>query len=518
MNKLAISLSVVVLGCLATIPLYFMKESQDDKLVASSSDVGRYDHHIKVATDSWKGYKILCGDTNKNMLRQKRIRLECIDDSADYQVRMENLKDKKVQFAVLEVGAYVLEGANYDYPASIITAIDTSYQGDALVANKTKIPDLESLRQNPNTKVGLTMKSPSETFGKTISSHYDLSLFKNQNNFVESNGSKDAMMKLLKGEVPTAILWEPYRSIALKDPNMVEIISTKDAQNTIVDVLSVERSFGEKNPDLVKTVLATYFKALKYYKENPTELISEIKTDKDTKGMSDSDINKMVEGIRWVNLSENCSKWFACDVSDWSAKMEIIETIDSTLKIWQEFDDLDSNPFPKKDSYNLVNGEYLADLFANGIIDDSTGDVIVNSLEKKFSAWTDKDWDSAKNFGKLKNNPVKFTKNAELRISSKEAIDEIAQKLKHYPNFRIKIEGHTGTLGDKANKMKISQERAEWVKRYLQLTYNIDENRIYAVGIGATKPLPLKLGQDEYNKAYQSKLSRVEIYLIQETY
>ena len=88
---------------------------------------------------------------------------------------------------------------------------------------------------------------------------------------IESEGAQDAMKKLLKGEVDAAVIWEPYRSIALQDKNMVEIISTKDAQDTIVDVLAVEREFGEDNPDLVKTVLVSYFKALKHYKENPNE-------------------------------------------------------------------------------------------------------------------------------------------------------------------------------------------------------------------------------------------------------
>lgn len=518
MKNLKIGIAIAVIACLATIPLYFFKEKNDTDLLISSSENERYDHHIKVNTDSWKGYKILCGNIMKNQLRQKRIRFECVDDNADYAQRMTDLSNKKSQFAVLEVGSYVIEGANYNYPASIIMGIDTSFQGDAVIANKNVIPNIDALREKENSKVALTLKSPSEMFSKIISTHYDLKIFENTNNMVESNGAKDAMKKLLKNEVPAAVLWEPYRSIALQNPDMVEIISTKDAQDTIVDVLAVERSFGEKNPDLVKTILVTYFKSLKYYKDNKEELIKEIATDSDTTGMSNDDIKKMVEGIHWMNLTENCEKWFACDNTNWSSTMEIIETIKMTMNVWIQFGDLKENPLPKKDPYHIVNGEFLVDLFTNGIIEDEDNTTFVNSLEKEFGLWNDKEWDSAKNFGKLKNKPVVFSKNSELRGSSQDSLDEIASLLKHYPNFRIKIYGHTGTLGDKDQKVKISQERADWVKRYLELTYKIDPNRIKTIGYGGKKPLPLKDGETEYKRSYQAKLSRIEVYLIQESY
>jgi outer membrane protein OmpA-like peptidoglycan-associated protein len=518
MTKLKIALGVVVVSTLLSVPLYFMKESNDNDLMKSSSDRDRYDHHLVANTDSWKGYKVFCGDVLQNMLRNKRIRLECKDDKANYQERMKALKNNDIQFAVLEVGSYVIEGEAYDYPASIIMGIDTSYQGDSLVANKNSIPNIDALRKNPNTKVALTLKSPSEMFAKIATTHFDLEVFRNSNNLIESDGAKDAMKKLLKGEVQAAMLWEPYRSIALKDPNMVEIINTKDAQDTIVDVLGVNRRFAEENPEIVKTVLASYFKALKYYKDSPSELIAEIKSDPDTKGMSDKEIQQMVDGIHWMSLTENCEKWFACDPTNWSAKMEIIDTATMTLSVWQSFGDINGNPFPNEDVYNLVNGEYLADLYVNGLGDSDDKTSLMNSLEKDFSVWSKSDWDKSKNFGKLKVSAIKFSKNAELRSSSKDSVDEVAQKLKHYPNFRLRIEGHTSSLGNKKLKVGISQERADWVKRYLEITYNIDPDRMLAQGFGAKKPLKLRMNETEFKKSYQARLARVEIHLIQETY
>lgn len=518
MKKVKMAMGAVLVGVLISIPLYIFKEDSKNDFMKSSSDRDRYDYHLRANTDSWKGYKVFCGDVLQNMLRNKRIRLECKDDKANYDERMSSLKDGDIEFAVLEVGSYVIEGEKYNYPASIIMGIDTSYQGDSLIANKKYIPNIDALRNNPNTKIALTLKSPSEMFAKIASTHFDLAVFENSNNLIESDGAEDAMKKLLKGEVQAAMVWEPYRSIALKDPNMVEIINTKDAQDTIVDVLSVNRKFGEENPEIVKTVLASYFKALKYYKDNPDELISEIKSDEDSKNMSEDEIKQMIVGIHWMTLTENCEKWFACDPSNWSAKMEIVDTAKMTLGVWQKFGDIKGNPFPNSDPYNLVNSEYIADLYMNGLGDSDDKSGLVNSLEKEFSVWSKSDWDKAKNFGKLKVSPIKFAKDSELRVSSKNSVDEVADKLKHYPNFRLRIEGHTSTLGNKDLKLAISQDRADWVKRYLEITHDIDPDRMLSVGYGAKKPLKLKMDETEFKKSYQARLARVEIHLVQETY
>ena len=105
-----------------------------------------------------------------------------------------------------------------------------------------------------------------------------------------------------------------------------------------------------------------------------------------------------------------------------------------------------------------------------------------------------------------------------MRLTSREAIDEVAKDLEHYPNYRLRIEGHTGTLGDEIRNKTVSEERSKWVKRYLVQTYNIDSDRIQTIGYGGDKPLKKQSGESNFSKSYQSRLARVSIVLVQEEY
>ena len=58
--------------------------------------------------------------------------------------------------------------------------------------------------------------------------------------------------------------------------------------------------------------------------------------------------------------------------------------------------------YQTKTPYNIVNGEYLADLYTNGIIEEDPNQNLVDSLEKNFSPWSDNDWKMAKSFGQIK--------------------------------------------------------------------------------------------------------------------
>jgi len=68
-------------------------------------------------------------------------------------------------------------------------------------------------------------------------------------------------------------------------------------------------------------------------------------------------------------------------------------------------------------------------------------------------------------------------------------IDEVVTVLKDYPSIKkIRIEGHTDSVGKAASNMKLSQARAESVVEYL-IEQGIEASRLEAVGFGLTKPI-----------------------------
>ena len=80
----------------------------------------------------------------------------------------------------------------------------------------------------------------------------------------------------------------------------------------------------------------------------------------------------------------------------------------------------------------------------------------------------DSGWNRLKEVGTLKIDPISFQHGeAELQLLAKQSVDKSVEMVKHYPNFRIVIKGHTDTRGDPDENTKLSQERADNVAKYL---------------------------------------------------
>lgn len=66
---------------------------------------------------------------------------------------------------------------------------------------------------------------------------------------------------------------------------------------------------------------------------------------------------------------------------------------------------------------------------------------------------------------------------------------KFADIMKKHPDLKVTIEGHTDNIGGAAYNKKLSQQRADSVKRYLVQKHGIDAARLSAVGYGLTRPI-----------------------------
>lgn len=79
-------------------------------------------------------------------------------------------------------------------------------------------------------------------------------------------------------------------------------------------------------------------------------------------------------------------------------------------------------------------------------------------------------------------------------------LQKVVDFLIDHPTFNLNISGHTDSSGNAILNLKLSQQRADAIKRYLVNTGNIQDNRIFAIGYGSEKPIIKEEKTDEDRK------------------
>ena len=512
MNKhLKTFIGILVLGLVLIVGWKFTRPILQDRLQKGSSDASSTLASLRIGTDNWIGYFPLCSPGMKQNLRQAGYQLQCVDDQADYGSRFKRLGKGDLQFAVATVDSYLLNGMEADYPGTIIMVLDESKGGDAIVGRRSVFATMDDLKNSRGGKIAFTPSSPSEYLLKAMSNHFGLPFFAENDSgkwAVKTSGSEQALEKLQNGKVDAAVLWEPDVSRALASADFVKLIGTEDTARLIVDVLLVERRYSTEHPEAVQALTQAYFQTLHEYMQDPVSLKRDIKK---ATSLNTSQISSMLEGVEWVTLAENNAVWFTGNRAGVEDIDGLVEVINYALKILRSSGDITANPLPGGDPYRITNRQFIQAAAASSRISGSQG----SSRTRSFSKLTDGQWANLKKIGTLKVDPIPFRRSTSLfDQSGKEIIDAAANKLRRYPNFRILIEGHTGLSGDQQANLDLSAARAKAVAGYLIDTYNLDVNRLRAVGYGSSHPLPQLPG--ESSRAYKYRLSRVDISLVAE--
>lgn len=94
---------------------------------------------------------------------------------------------------------------------------------------------------------------------------------------------------------------------------------------------------------------------------------------------------------------------------------------------------------------------------------------------------------------------------ADIQPKFKNDLNKLGAFLKEYPKAKGEISGHTDNVGSKQLNDKLSQRRADSVKKYIVDTYKIEQNRVTSKGYGFAKPVA-----DNKTAAGKAKNRRIE--------
>ncbi|MCE2571364.1 phosphate ABC transporter substrate-binding/OmpA family protein [Motilimonas eburnea] len=502
-----IALGLLVLGVSAVAGYKLLQPMLTEQRSIAQSDARSTKGKITIGVDNWVGYYPLCSKEMKRSLRQQGYLLECVDDQANYQQRLKAMSHGELDLAVASVDAWLTSGKAFNYPGAIVAVIDESKGGDAIIANIDSVNSLDDLKTPKQLTIGFTPASPSEHLLRAVASHFDIKTIKEkQFNLIETQGSHDALTQLQSGQLDVAVLWEPDVSLALESKQFKRILGTENTQSLIVDVLLANHDFARDQSDTLELVLTSYFKVLKFYRDHPQELIKELS---DTTELNQAQVQQLLNGVQWASLNHNTQKWF-------KQHGALVQTIESSLNIFADFADIPSDLIPNGDPYRLINSAPITAVqqrLQTSAIDQPSEPPTIHV----FDELTEQQWANMVEVGTLKTRAIVFSSGSnELTEPGAQQLAQIAENLNHYPNFRIRIQGHTNNKGDASENLKLSKARAEAIKEWLIAQGGFDRYRIQAQGLGGTEPLPRQA--NESRRSYQSRLKRVEVRLLTAAY
>ncbi len=495
---------LIIIGILGLVYKFVVEPRlgfRHDKLVQKTS-TQKYDHEIKVAHDSFPGYAILRSDAVKNLLDRQSIKLTFVDDKADYVRRARDLKNGKVQMAVFTIDAYLKAGSVIgEYPGSIVLVIDESKGADAIVAHKRGVASIPNL-SNPKARIVLTPDSPSETLARIMIN--TMSLPSLPNSWASNaNGSEDVYKKLKSADPdePAAyVLWEPYVTKALAIDGVHLLLDSSKLKGYIVDVLVVQREFLDSQRELVTHVVQAYLRANYDYSNQTEGLLSLIESDAKQYGdapLKRNEASQLVKGIEWRNTVENYAHFGV--VSGPEAKdTEKLETmIGKIMQVLVKTKSLTSDPLSGNYGNLYFEGILRSlnhDEFHPGVLNTGgaaglegilvdTSNVAEEKVREEvaLNPLSEANWNSLAPVAAMKIEPIQFGRgNARILPGSKRALADIASKLKSFPQYYLRVVGHTRKEGDPAANKLLATQRAEAAAKALK-DHGIANQRIRAI-------------------------------------
>ncbi len=106
----------------------------------------------------------------------------------------------------------------------------------------------------------------------------------------------------VSGSVDIAVTFEPWMSKAKDRRGGKILISSKEADGVISDILTIREDYLAEHPETVKKFMKGWFKALDYWKNNPEDANSIMAKHYNLSG---EEFKTLAEGVVWPSLEEN---------------------------------------------------------------------------------------------------------------------------------------------------------------------------------------------------------------------
>ncbi len=449
------------------------KTEKQNLLDATSSNT-KYKHTIPFAADGFSGYSPWRSPAFKSEAGRYGIRLNIKDDGADYVARLKAIADGSIPMGVFTIDAlYKVSAQLGDMPATIIMLGDETKGADAMVGPGKKFPNIDSLN-SPDLKIVCLADSPSETLARVVMDAFNLDQL--PANPFEFKDSPKAVFDAYKASKSTDnkvfVMWEPYVSQVLKNPDYRIIVDSSKFSGYIVDVLVVQRDFLVKNEKVITNVVKAYLTTV-FNSRN--DMVKMVIADAKALGepLTKTQAKTLVSGIWWKNTQENFAHFGLTSAPGIQPMEDMCRNISSVLLKTGAMSKDPTNGRPNLMYYDGIMRKLFDSSWHPGF-----GREMVRE-ERVLAALSDEDRKKLKSVGTLQVPRLVFARGtARVSASSLRTLDDLAKKLKTWPQYYLTVRGNTSVRGDVNANRALAKKRAQSAMEYLK-SKGVHENRIH---------------------------------------
>lgn len=485
-----------------------------DKLVDETSSSGAYDHRISLALDGFAGYSVLRSKPFHDQLRAEGVRVDLVDDGADYRARIDALRKGEIQMATFTVDALIRVSDGDEVPASVVSVIDESRGADALVAYIQAVPNLRALTES-DAPIVATPDSPSEYLVRVVMSHFQGRGGTNQR-LIERDGSADVLAALRgtpKTEPRAFALWEPEVSQALEDRSVHVLVDTSALRGHVIDVLVAERKFLRSHPEVVDAVLRSYFTALYQLRADRNQLLRLVMTGTPDAPLGHDQAERVLRGIHFAGLRDN---YAYLGLEPLSGVVPLEDAVRDISLVLERTDGVQDNKLRGRE-HTIIYDRVLAGMYSEGFHPGTAGaapspgsggttlpvppDPIDDRPAPELPKLDAAGWNSLRDVASLKSDPVRFGRGgSRLTMEGEEAIEDVARTLSSWPTYYCTVVGQALDRGDAAANRRLAQARADAVRERL-VAAGVSADRLrtqVVIGSGSSAAVDFRFGELPY--------------------
>ena len=493
---LAVCIIWLMIAAVLAVAFRFVSNRNRRNAEEATTGTSRYKHQVDIALDSFSGYALLRSPEMKSELADKGIRINLNDDGADYAARIQAIRSGEADMAVFTIDALIKVCAQIgELPGTIVAIIDETRGADAVVAYKKAVPNIDALN-NAQMQFVLTQDSPSETLARVVMSHFNLDNLGSRP-FVSAKDAEavyKAYRKSNPNEAKAYVLWEPYVSKVLENPNTHIVADSSQFRGYIVDVLVANRDFLLKNPEVVQDVLSTYFRSAYHYRDKMVDLVLDDAT-RTGAPITKQQAENLTKGIWWKNTQENFAHFGLQSGESIQLLEDMIRQITDVLVSTGAVADDPTNGQPTKLFYDDMIRQMQSSNFHPGLSSE-----VVRDDRIALPALSDGQWASLTPVGTLDVRKLVFGRGTDrLTDSSKVTLDRLVQTLNSLPQAYVLVTGNASRKGNLEANKKLAESRAQAAEAYL-VGAGVDSNRIRSVAgePSGTTSVSFVLGQPPY--------------------